>query len=227
MRHLITVLLFALAVPLFAATPQAYHLELEANPAAPFPWLGRFGAVELHVYRGGVRAEALWLNGMSRNGAPAVTVANPLGRMYVDVPVRDIAGIMTKLAGGKAGVERSARPVLTSTLKGQVKGIDATRYRLSYGPTAYIDLWTTSVIPENPQLRAVAYELVRGVSPGTAEVAKKIPGVPVYIELNFRRFQKLPLLKVNKLTFAAEDEEDALTLGSMWIRAGALEKLWD
>ena len=25
----------------FAATP--YHLELEANPAAPFPYFGRFG----------------------------------------------------------------------------------------------------------------------------------------------------------------------------------------
>lgn len=224
MRHLITVLLFVLALPSFAATP--YHLELEANPGAPFPWLGRFGSIELHVYRGGVRAEALWLNGMSRNGAPSVTVANPLGRMYVDVPVRDIAGIVSRLAGSK-GVERGARPTLTSATKGEVKGIAATRYRLSYGKNAYIDLWTTSAIPENPQLRAVAHELVRGVSPGTADVAKKIPGVPIYIELNFRRFQKLTLLKVNKLTFDGEDEEDALTLGKMWIHAGALEKLWN
>lgn len=226
MRHLISVLLFVLALPSLAAPP-AYHLELEANPAAPFPWAGRFGTIELHVYRGGVRAEALWLNGMSRNGASSVTVANPLGRMYFEVPVRDIAGIVTKLSGSKAGVERGARPTLTSTSKGEVKGIAATRYRLSYGTNAWIDLWTTTAIPENPQLRAVAHELVRGVSPGTADVARKIPGVPVYIELNFRRFQKVTLLKVNKLTFDAEGEEEALTLGRMWIRAQALEKLWD
>ena len=77
-RLILALLLSALALPALASTP--YHLELEANPAAPFPWLGKFGSIELHVYRGGVRAEALWLNGMSRNGAPSVTVANPLGR---------------------------------------------------------------------------------------------------------------------------------------------------
>ena len=40
---------------------------LEASPAAAFPYLGKFGNVELHVYAGGVRAEALWLNSFSRN----------------------------------------------------------------------------------------------------------------------------------------------------------------
>jgi hypothetical protein len=222
----ITALLLA-ALSSFAATPQPYHLELEANPAAPFPYLGKFGTVELHVYRGGVRAEALWLNAMSRNSAPGVTVANPLGRVYVDVPLRDIAGIITKLSGGKAGVERLARPYLGSTMRGKVKGIDATRYRLMYGANAWIDLWTTSALPDNPQLRSIADQLVRGVSPATADVARRIPGVPLYIELNFRRFEKLPLLTVKKLTMSADDEEDALTLGKLWVRNEVLEKLWE
>src|SRR4051812_46878622 len=82
-------LLVALAVfpALAQAAPPRYHLELEANPAAAFPYLSKFGtSIELHVYPSGVRAEALWLNSFSKNGAPAVTVANPLGRMYVDIP---------------------------------------------------------------------------------------------------------------------------------------------
>jgi len=42
-------LLAFLAVSLHAAPPPAYHLEIEANPATPFPFLGKFGTVTLHV----------------------------------------------------------------------------------------------------------------------------------------------------------------------------------
>lgn len=212
-----------------AAAPPRYHLELEATPAAAFPYLGRFGNVELHVYASGVRAEALWLNSFSKNGAPAITVANPLGRMYVDVPVAEIAPILQKLAGAAKGIEHSAAPLRGPTLRGKVSDIDATRHRLIYGPAAWIDVWTTEVIPENPQLRRISEQLVAGVSPGTASFLRSVPGTPLYVELNFRRFQKLPLLKVKSLTFDVdpEDEKDALELGPIYVRAPLLEKLFE
>src|SRR5690349_3750285 len=79
-RTLLVLVLLAAASTASAATPpQRYHLELEANPAAPFPYLSKFGTdIEVHVYPSGVRLEALWLNSFSRNGASAVSVANPL-----------------------------------------------------------------------------------------------------------------------------------------------------
>ena len=214
-----------LALPLTAA--QRYHLELEANPAAVFPYLGRFGAVELHVYPTGVRAEALWLNGFAKNAAPAVTVANPLGRMYVDVPVADISSILQKLAGENGTVERSSVPSRGPTAGGKVHGIDATRHRLVYGPSAWIDYWTTTAIPENPQFRRIADQLVAGISPGTARVSRTIPGTPIYIELNFRRFKNVTLLKVKELTFdvSEEDEKDALELGPVYMKAPLLDRV--
>ncbi|HUP61845.1 MAG TPA: hypothetical protein VNA69_15670 [Thermoanaerobaculia bacterium] len=214
-------------LPSLAAPPRPYHLELEASPAAAFPYLGKFGNVELHVYAGGVRAEALWLNSFSRNGAPAVTVMNPLGRMYVDVPVNDIAPILTKLAGRAGSVEQSTSANMGPAMQGTVAGIAATRHRLVYGPTAWIDVWTTNVIPENPQLRRIVDELVRGISPGTARVSRTIRGTPIYVEINFRRFKKVPLLKLKKLSFAADDEEDALKIGPLYMRAPLLEKLFE
>jgi hypothetical protein len=229
-RHLIgraalgaVLLVSALSSP----AQQPYHLELESNPAAAFPYLGRFGAVELHAYSGGVRAEALWLDSFSRNGAQSVTVVNPLGRMYVDVPVDEIAPTLTRIAGRAGDLERGLAPILGPPVRGKVNGIDATRHQLIYGPSGWIDLWTTSAIPENAQLRLIAMSLVEGISPGTADVAKTIPGTPLYVELNFRRFRKVPLLKVKKLTFAADDEEEALTLGKLLIRAPLLEKLFE
>ncbi|HEX8254430.1 MAG TPA: hypothetical protein VF846_14900 [Thermoanaerobaculia bacterium] len=225
MRHLPTLILtLALCTTAFAAKP--YHLELEATPEAAFPYLGRFGKVDLHVYAGGVRGEALWLHGFSRNGTNAVTVANPLGRMYVDLQTAEIVPILTKLSGGKAGHERSAKPWLGPSIKGKVSGVDATRHRLVYGPTAYIDVWTTDVIPQNAQLRLLVNKVISGVAPGTAAVANKLPGTPIYVELNFRRFKKLPIVRLKKLTFAADDEKDALTLGSVYVRASVLEKLF-
>src|ERR1043166_2229707 len=50
--RLLAILLFAL--PSFAAQP--YHLQLEASPAAVFPYLGKFGTVDLPVSAPGVPA---------------------------------------------------------------------------------------------------------------------------------------------------------------------------
>ena len=222
MRSLISLLLFA-ALPVFGAT--RYHLELEATPAAAFPYLGRYGTVQIHAFPGGVSAEALWLSGFSRSAAPAVTIANPLARMYVELPLSDIAPTLASLAGGAATVERTAKPVVGKPVRGAVKGIAATRHRLSYGPSAWIDVWTTDVIPPNAQLRAIVTEVVSGISPGTAAMTRRLPGTPIYVELNFRRFQKVPLVKLKKLSFAADGEAKALTLGSFYVRAGLLEKI--
>lgn len=214
-----------MALPLGAA--QRYHLELEATPAAVFPYLGRFGAVEIHAYASGVRAEALWLDSFSKTGSSTVTVVNPLARMFVDVPVAEIAPILQKLAGASGSSERSASPIRGPAARGKVRGINATRHRLVYGPSAWIDYWTTDAVPENAQLRRIAEQLVRGISPGTASVARTIPGTPVHVELNFRRFQKVTLLKVKQLTFnvSAEDEKDDLELGRMYMRAPLIERL--
>lgn len=210
-----------------SAAPQRYHLELEANPAAAFPYLRKFGEVEVHLYPSGVRTEALWLYAFSKTGAADVIVANPLGRMYVDMSVREIAPTLMKLAGAAGALERGLAPVPGPTVRGKVSGIDATRHRLVYGPAGWIDVWTTDVIPENAQYRRIVDQLVGGISPGTAAVARKLPGTPIFVELNFRRFQKVPLLKVKKLTFDVdpEDEQDALELGPVYMRAPLLDKL--
>src|SRR5438874_13734709 len=116
-------LLVALAVvSLHASPPPAYHLELEANPATPFPFLGKFGTVTLHMYPNGVRAETFWLNGFSRNGTKTVTVENPLGRMYTDVPVAQISATLHKIA--TSGMEAAA-PTGTQITIGTVHGIAA------------------------------------------------------------------------------------------------------
>ena len=224
MRYLAALVVLTIATTASAAKP--YHLELEATPDAAFPYLGRFGKVDLHVYAGGVRGEALWLHGMTRNGTRALTVANPLARMFVDVQVDEISSILKKLSGDSEGKHSNARPKIGPTLKGSVKGVAATRHRLIYGRDAFIDVWTTEVIPPNHQFRMVVHRVVHGISPGTAAVVAKLPGTPVYVELNFRRFKKLPIVKMKKLTFAAENEQNALTLGSLYIRAAVLEKLF-
>ena len=226
LRILILVVSAFLPAAFLSAAPR-YHLELEATPEGVFPYLGRFGKVEVHVYGSGVRVEALWLNGFAKNGASAVTVANPLGRMYVDVPVNDIAPTLRKMAGNASGVEQAAAPARGPSVAGKVHGIAATRHRLVYGPNAWIDYWTTTAIPENPQLRRIVQQLVSGISPGTAAVAETISGTPLYIELNFRRFRKVPLLKVKQLTFnvGPDEEDDALELGPLYVKAPLLDKV--
>src|SRR2546423_11419314 len=85
-----------------AGATNPYHVHLEANSAAPFPYLGRLATATLHVYPHGVRANTIWLNGFSRNGSPNVTVMNPLARMYTDVPIREFPGFIARITGGES-----------------------------------------------------------------------------------------------------------------------------
>jgi hypothetical protein len=206
-------LLFAL--PLFAAQP--YHLQLEANPAAPFPFLGKFGTVTIDVYPGGVRAETLLMNGFSRNGARTITVENPLTRIASNEPIAEIAPALQKL--GRVDVDASSVPPRAPEVRGKVGSIDATRYRLMYGPTAWIDVWTTTTIPPNPQFRAIVDQFVAGIAPGTAAALRSIPGTPLYVELNFRRYKKLPLLRLKSFAPNSEGEEKALNVGRLYFFA--------
>jgi hypothetical protein len=215
--------LLAFAASLHAAPPPAYHLELEANPAAPFPFLGKFGTVTLHVFPGGVRAETLWLNGFTRNGSNAVTVENPLGRMYTDIPMAQISTTLRKLS--TSGVE-SVAPEAITQITGNVKGIAARRYRLVFGPEAWIDVWTTNSIPENRQLRALVDEFVRGISPATAAAIGAIRGTPLYVELNFRRYKKLPLVKLKNFAWTSAGQDDALSIGTLYFKAPMLDSIW-
>ena len=220
----------ALAAALFvfvAATPQkprTYHLELEAYPAAPFPYFKKFGTIDLHVYPKGVRAESFWLSGFSRSGTKTVTIMNPVARMYTDVPLTEIT-TMIKNASMSDPLAAS-KPPLEGPMPGRVGTTNASRYRLIYGPEAWIDVWTTREVPENAQLRAIVDSMVSGISAPTAQVTRTIPGTPVYVELNFRRFKKTPFLKLKKLTWNNAGEADALKVGSYYMRAPFLDAIW-
>ncbi len=213
----------ALAILFATAAPLPYHIELEANPAAPFPFLSKFGTVTLHVYNAGVRADSLWLNAFSRNGTPTVTVENPYGRMYTDLPVSEITKILQKMSKDEV---QAAPPPIAPPTSGKVRGVAARRYRLLYGPEAWIDIWTTEVVPENPQLRTIVNAFVQGISPATAESVRLIPGTPIYVELNFRRFKKLPLLRLKNLSLSNVGQEKALKVGTLYFKAPLLDSIW-
>jgi hypothetical protein len=207
-----------------AAKPQPFHLTLEANPAAPFPFLSKFGKTTLHVYPAGVRAETLWLNAFSRNGAPALTVENPLGRMYTDVPVAQLPPIVAKLASYKDDFGVNAR--LEPPVAGRLENLEAMRTRIVYGPTAWIDVWTTNALPDNPALRSIVTELTRGISPATAALVRNIPGVPLQVVMNFSHHPLVTVLKFRSLTREAGGEADALKVGKLYVKAPLLDALW-
>jgi hypothetical protein len=208
-----------------AATEKPYHLELQANFSAPFPYLGRLGTATLHVYSHGVRADTIWLNGFSRNGSPNVTVMNPLARMYTDVPIRDFPAFIARITGSESEMIESNAPIISPPTSGKVRGITAKRYRLVYGPNAWIDIWTTQVIPESPQLKRLVDEFVRGVAPATADLVSRIPGNPVYVELNFSHYPKLPIVWVKSLTMDDGGEADALAVGSFYFKAPFIDAI--
>jgi hypothetical protein len=211
---------FCLILPAYPA-PRPYHLELDANLGAVFPTFGRFGNIRIHVYPAGVRADSSLLNAFSRNGAKNLTVLKPMVRMYTDVALTEMTAM---IAAGTDEFEDVPR--IIGPTAGKVGALVASRYRLQYNKTEWIDVWTSRDVPANAQFRAVIDAAIRGLSARSADVVRKIPGTPVYIELNFRGYNKVALLKLRRLTWNSAGETAALKLGNYYLKVPRLDAIW-
>ena len=216
----LSTLFFCLIQPAHSA-PRPYHLELDANLGAVFPTFGRFGNIRIHVYPAGVRADSSLLNAFSRNGDRDLTLLKPMVRMYTDVALTEMTAM---IAAGTDEFEEVPRIVGPAT--GKAGSLVASRYRLQYNKTEWIDVWTARDVPPNAQFRAVIDAAIRGLSARSADVVRKIPGTPVYIELNFRGYQKVALLKPRRLTWNNAGERAALNLGSYYFKVPSLDAIW-
>jgi hypothetical protein len=218
MKHLALVFT-ALLLPatVFAA---GYRLELEANPAAPFPFLSKFGSVEITLYPGGVAARAPMLRAFSRNGDPHVTVMSPLSRLYAEVGLTKIRTMMLTLARAEGEVMPGMGEFpVSAPLKGKVGGLNALRYRIQLGPESSMDVWTTTAIPNNSQYQKLALEFAATVSKPAAAMVSRFAGVPIYVELNTIHHKKVALLRVKSFKPANDGEEDDLALGRLYLKA--------
>ena len=75
-------------------------------------------------------------------------------------------------------------------------------------------------------MRRIVTELVSAVSPRTGLLSRTIPGTPIYVELNFTHYKKLPLVRLKSLTFDNKGEAEALAVGSVYMKAPLLDQIW-
>ena len=53
-----------------------------------------------------------------------------------------------------------------------------------------------------------------------------IHGTPLYVELNFRRYKKIPLVTMKKITWSIDGQDDALKTGTLYFKAPLLDSIW-
>jgi len=203
----------------------AYHLQLQSSPSHVVPLLSRFGAIEIHVYDGGVRVESMALDSFSRNGSSTITLMNPIARLYTEVTIEEFPALIARMVGVRKS-DSDAVPKLLAPVSGKVNGLNARRYRLMYDATEWMDIWTTTDVPENPQLRKIIDAFVRHFSPATALPLARIPGNPVYVELNTEAHPKFPLLQMRSLRFDASGEQKALSVGKWYFKAPLIDAIF-
>lgn len=205
----------------------AYRIDMELNPAAPLPFLSKFGKIDLSVYPGGVYGESTLLEGYSRNNSAQLTILSPYSRVYSDVNLTELRQLMLTLSRSDSEVVPGLRELKIgpNPQKGAVRGIPATRYRIVLGNNAWLDVWTTDVVPKNPQFHALQMQFIGAISRAAAQTAARIPGMPVYVELNTRRFQKVPILRLKQIVHSSAGETDALSTGHFYIRSPVLKLL--
>jgi hypothetical protein len=220
-RKLFILLTIILSVPAFAATPApaGYHMRLLINPAAPFPVLSKLGEVELDVYPGGVRGSALLIRGLTLSGTDVVRVELPLNRIATEVKISDVKPILARLAGTNPDAVAAPLQLSPTVSKGTVKGIPATRYTIILnGPANTMHVWTTDRIPRNAQLLRVQEQFLSAIAQSAVTTIRRLPGTPVYIELNTVNHKKLALMKLESFqTGASPEEKEALTPGRLFV----------
>lgn len=204
-----------------------YTLELEVIPTSS-SYLERFGTIDVTVYPGGVRAESLILNLFSRNGSSQVTLLSPISRLYTEVPVAETRNILLKLTNSQGEIVPGLAefPIDSKVVVGKVRGVPAKRYRILMEAGSYLDVWSTTAIPENQQFKRLQTEVVSAFSRPAANLVRKIPGMSIYIELNTEEHEKVPVLRLRSLVRSNEGESEALQRGRFYIKAPMVDLLW-
>ncbi len=208
----------------------SYKLELEINALEALPFLKKFGKMNVVVYPGGVRARSILVDGFSTTGTDTITVENGVTRLYHVIPVSEFESLVRTAAGGgitlPADLEKTIHfEKLVRT--GTVAGIPAVRHRAILGPDSWIDVWTTTRVPKNPQFTRLSQHFLKAVVPSVARLVDKLPGTPVYVELETERFHKLALLKATSLATSSVGETDDLKVAKYYVKAPKLADLFE
>jgi hypothetical protein len=205
------------AAPLAAAAPRPYDLELLIQP--PFRFLSRLGSMTVHVFPAGVSAENLLLSGFSRNGEKFVTVRAPLTRMYAEVALVDIGRILHAGRGQDEGKPQDgAFPLSPQRVSKNIAGLPAQRYHYVLGPAAWVDVWTTTALPMNPQFAAILNNAIDAFVPTFGSTVRKLPGTPVRVEINSQKFPHFVLLDAKSFQWNDQQAKEDLQLGSFYMR---------
>ncbi|MGH9456704.1 MAG: hypothetical protein ACRD2J_03580 [Thermoanaerobaculia bacterium] len=224
--RLMILLLLTGALP--AGASAGYRLDLELNPAAPFPFLERFGSIDISVFSDGVSGKALVLRGFSRNGSDEITVMHRLARVYLDIPIPRLQSILLALSGSDTEVMPGLGSLpVSKPVRGRVGGLEALRYRIQLGPESSMDVWTTTAIEPNPHYLRLAREFAATISQSAGDLARQLQGMPVYIEMNTTHHRKVTLLRVKGFAKDAEGASDELRVGSVYVQAPGTELIFD
>lgn len=227
-----TTLLLALllaAPPAYAADAPAprdrYALQLEARPAAVFPFLDKLGRVNLSVYPQGVRVDSRWLDGYLKAGSETVTIENPGLRMYTDASYGSLRQLFRGLAPEEKVMKLGKLPVLKTARTGNIKNLPVTCYRIQLGKKAWIDVWTTESLKQSRPYHDLQMQVLTTISPDLARAAAKIPGTPLHVVLNTEKYPETTLLSTREAFRSSAGHEDALQTGRFFLRVPSIDRL--
>jgi hypothetical protein len=204
-----------------------YTLELVLTPVGDSKVIGRLGSVDVTVYPQGIHADSMWLDGISRQGSPNIVMFNPTTRLYSSVPLSGFRSVVLKISGSSEELMPKLRRFpIEAPVRARVGDIPSSRYRIRLGPESWIDVWTTTIIPENPQLRRLSEELLSAISNEVSYLAREIPGVPLAIQFNTQNYPGKTVLRTKALRRSSAGHEQSLALGSFYVRTPLAERLW-
>lgn len=227
-------LLMALIAALPATSQQSspgairdYALELDIRPIGDSRILHKLGRARLTVFPQGVHFDSAWLDGYSKRGSKNVILIKPIARLYALMPLDGFRNVVRGMANESGELMPNLGDLTVERpVAGRINRLPAERHRIRLSEKAYIDVWISTTIPENSQLRILLREILGAISDRAAPLADQIRGVPLFVQMNSPNHPNETILAIRDLRRSSAGSGKILEVGSFYLRASAAERLW-
>ncbi|MBW3565227.1 MAG: hypothetical protein KY459_10920 [Acidobacteria bacterium] len=204
-----------------------YALELDIRPIGDSQILDKLGKARLTVFPQGVHFDSAWLDGYSKRGSKNVILIKPIARLYALMPLDGFRHVVRGMANESGElIPNLQKLTVERPVAGRINRLPAERHRIRLSEKAWIDVWISTTIPENSQLRVLQREILGAISNQAAPLADQIRGVPLFIQMNSPDHPNETILAVRALRRSSAGSGKMLQVGPFYLRASAAERLW-
>jgi hypothetical protein len=213
-------ILLALIVAAAAASASAATLtdyELVYRIESPYRGVAAAGKIELTVFPEGIRGDSLLFAGYARSGDDDLIIMNRVARIYSSLAIESVTRFLGRRLQPGEQVPAGNYSLSASGEERMIAGLPSLHYRVHLGPESHLDIWITEALEESEVFRRLTDQVIGALAAPIAPMLSALPGMPVEVVLQTRRFPHLELLSLQRVSYDSSRSGKLLKVGRFYL----------